>query len=631
MKSKHLHGVETLYRAALEREPAERQAFLIEACAGDEALLHEIESLLVYDERAGQFLEVPAVEVEAKSMAADCNLSLIGQQLSHYRITEKIGSGGMGEVYRVRDIRLQRDVAVKVSRDPFSERFEREARLVAALNHPNICTLHDVGPNYLVMELVEGLTLAERIQKSAIPRKEALSIAKQIATALDVAHEKGIVHRDLKPSNIKIKSDGTVKLLDFGLAKTGMGSTVPSGEKAPPSATAKTESGVIMGTAGYMPPEQARGKPVDKRADIWAFGVVLYEMLAGCPPFTGETVSDVMAAVLQQEPDWSPVPTPLRRLVQRCLEKEPTHRLRDIGDALWEIAHLDEAGEERLVPVKKSSAVRHAVWLAVAAAALGISAGAIVWRMKPTAPPPLRRFELPVSAGIRAITMSPDGSRVAYIANGHLYVRAFDALQPLDLGAVPKPQQSVGPVDAVVFWSPDSKTIGFATDGTIRTLPAGGGPLILVCKVPGAGAMLGAAWRADGTIVFSVWRDSLYKVPASGGTAELYLSVDPATEVDFHRISALPDNRIILMTHLRGAKASYRAEMFDGKKRMVLVKSDRGLGNFTSTHGMGLIYAPPGYLLFSRNDANTGIWAVPFSTDPIDLSKAVLVEAGSDV
>src|SRR5687767_5239300 len=245
-----------------------------------------------------------------------------GTRLGPYEILEIIASGGMGEVYRATDTGLHREVAVKVSGERFSDRFEREARAVASLNHPNICTLHDVGPNYLVMELVEGETLAQRIKRGVLPLDEALAIARQIADALEAAHEKGIVHRDLKPGNIKIKPDGTVTVLDFGLAKMvpANATAVANPEDSPTISTA-TQVGMILGTATYMSPEQARGHAVDKRADIWAFGVVLYEMLTGQRLFDGSTVSDTLAAVFTKEPDWRSVPSETRRLLRSCLER----------------------------------------------------------------------------------------------------------------------------------------------------------------------------------------------------------------------------------------------------------------------------------------------------------------------
>src|SRR5271155_4153154 len=253
----------------------------------------------------------------------------VGDKLGRYEILSPIGAGGMGEVWRARDLRLGRDVAIKISGQQFSDRFEREARAIAALNHPNICTLHDVGPNYLVMEIVEGPTLAELIAKGPIQLDEALSIAGQIAEALDAAHEKGIIHRDLKPSNIKIRPDGSVKVLDFGLAK----SVVDPAKLTSDSPTVLVSAvGMILGTAGYMSPEQARGHDVDKRSDIWAFGVVLFEMTTGKRLFDGATVTECLAAILKDVPDLTQTPPKIQRLLASCLEKPPSKRLRDIGD-----------------------------------------------------------------------------------------------------------------------------------------------------------------------------------------------------------------------------------------------------------------------------------------------------------
>ncbi len=279
-----------------------------------------------------------------------------GTRLGPYEILAQIGAGGMGEVYRARDPRLGRDVAIKVSKEQFSERFEREARAVAALNHPNICTLHDVGPNYLVMELIEGES-----PKGPLPLDEAMNIARQIADALEAAHEKGIVHRDLKPGNVKIKPDGTVKVLDFGLA-----SVAPASAGDPENSPTLTLAGMIVGTAAYMSPEQARGKPVDKRADVWSFGVVLYEMITGRRPFEGGTVSDVLASVIKEEPNWDRVPANARRLLRRCLEKDPRRRLRDIGDAM---ALLEETPQAEGLGHRKLPWVIAALALALAVAA----------------------------------------------------------------------------------------------------------------------------------------------------------------------------------------------------------------------------------------------------------------------
>jgi serine/threonine-protein kinase len=277
----------------------------------------------------------------------------------------------MGEVYRARDPRMGRDVAIKLSADRFSDRFEREVRAVAALNHPNICHIYDVGPNYLVMELVEGPTLADRIQQDAVPLEEALAIARQIGDALEAAHEKGIVHRDLKPANIKITPEGTVKVLDFGLAKIAESAAAASGnpDESPTIAMGATLAGQIMGTAAYMSPEQARGKTVDKRADIWAFGVVLYEMLTARRLFEGETISDTLAGVLTKDPDYTHVPSKVQRLLKSCLEKDPKRRLRDIGDA-WR--SLEDAAPSPVVATRIP-------WLIAASAVLALTI-ALWWR-----------------------------------------------------------------------------------------------------------------------------------------------------------------------------------------------------------------------------------------------------------
>src|SRR6266704_1050499 len=272
----------------------------------------------------------------------------VGTRLGPYEILAPLGAGGMGEVYRARDPRMGREVAIKISAERFSDRFEREVHVVAALNHPHICHLYDVGPNYLVMELVEGSTLGERLASGPIPLDESLSIARQTAEALEAAHEKGIVHRDLKPANVKITPEGVVKVLDFGLAKLADPVAIGQGE---PTLTVQqaTRAGVILGTAAYMSPEQARGMTVDKRTDIWAFGVVLYEMLTGRRLFHGESMTDTLAAVLTKEPEWNQVPEKARPLLRSCLEKDPKRRLRDVGDAwrLLEDAPLQIAARSR--------------------------------------------------------------------------------------------------------------------------------------------------------------------------------------------------------------------------------------------------------------------------------------------
>jgi serine/threonine protein kinase len=332
--------VEEIVHAALERPSDRRATFVADACGGDEALRREVESLLATQSRADG--------LATGFGSRDAGLDLVGKQIGIYQVVSLLGAGGMGEVYRARDTKLRREVAIKVlpagvASDPDRlSRFQREARVLASLNHPHIGAIHgfeeSAGIAALILELVDGQTLAERLEEGPFALGDALTIAGQIAEALDAAHEKGIIHRDLKPANIKITTDGQVKVLDFGLAKLVRSSNQAS---IPPNETFATGEGAIFGTPSYMSPEQARGLPVDKRTDIWAFGCVLYEMLAGREAFPGRTVSDRIAAVLEREPDWSALPTStspaVRDLLRRCLEKESKRRLRDIGDAQTEL------------------------------------------------------------------------------------------------------------------------------------------------------------------------------------------------------------------------------------------------------------------------------------------------------
>jgi Tol biopolymer transport system component/tRNA A-37 threonylcarbamoyl transferase component Bud32 len=420
-----------------------------------------------------------------------------------------LGKGGMGEVWRARDPRLGRDVAIKISAQQFSDRFDREARSIAALNHPNICTLHDVGPNYLVMELIDGATLAERIAEGPIPLEEVLRIAKQIAAALEAAHEKGIVHRDLKPANIKLRPDGSVKVLDFGLATTA----VHSGELTHDSPTMLSAVGMIVGTAGYMAPEQARGGLVDKRADIWAFGVVLYEMCTGRRLFDGATVSDCLASILKDQPDLTPAPASVRLLLAACLEKDPRQRLRDIGDFARLVDNDNAAAAPRIT---QSGIARWAVWIAAAIAAISVAAViVVVLQSRGAAIQQTYRFRLSPPEGGSADTfaLSPDGRTIAFAArvNGkqQLWLHGLDSL---DAQPVPSTEGASFP-----FWSPDSGYIGFFADGKLKRISSTGGPAQTICD---AADGRGATWNAGDTILFSAdsGQTPIRRVAASGGT-----------------------------------------------------------------------------------------------------------------
>ena len=381
-----------IFQSALDRAPQERPAFVREACGEDHHIRTEVESLLLAHQQAGGFA--------AKGLGiSDLGLDLIGREVGAYRILSLLGVGGMGEVYRARDTKLGRDVAIKILPRLFTSdpgrlaRFEREARVLASLNHPHIGAIYGLedvdGVRALVLELVDGETLADRIARGPIPLNETLSIARQMADALEAAHEKGIVHRDLKPPNIKITPDGVVKVLDFGLAKAASGDAAPVDLTQSPTPTVGgTQEGIILGTAAYMSPEQARGQTADKRADVWAFGVVLYEMLTGRQAFEGETTSDVLAKVIEREPDWTALPasTPprLRELLRRCGRKDPKMRLQAIGDARIQIEELiSGATEETATAVAAQPRAQRSArfaWI-VAAVSLALAMAIAIFRL----------------------------------------------------------------------------------------------------------------------------------------------------------------------------------------------------------------------------------------------------------
>ena len=539
-----------------------------------------------------------------------------GTRLGPYEITAPIGAGGMGEVYRAHDSRLHRDVAIKTLPPAFAEdanrlaRFQREAQALAALSHPNIAAIYGLeesgGVNALVMELVDGMTLAERIAAGPIPLAEALAIARQIGAALEAAHEKGIVHRDLKPANIKLTGEGQVKVLDFGLAKAMDAESTPSSGATPansPTLTLEsTRAGVILGTAAYMSPEQARGKPVDRRADIWAFGVVFFEMLTGHSTFEGETVSDTLAGVLRADIDWKflPANTPpaVHRLLERCLQRDPKRRLRDMGDAWIEIDSPAALTAPAPAPPAPSAGALRLPWIACGAAMLvAIAAVAWAWFHKPAAVPrPVVRWSYTQEKPFVAFSLSHDGSRLVYMEiNGNIYSLTLRMMDQFDAKPIPGTSSAALPV-----FSPDGQWIAFisvATPLKVQKVPVTGGTAITLCDYPGEG--LGLAWGDDGNIVFSGPK-GLMRVSSSGGTPEQITTIDSKKDEAAHGWpDVLPGSRAVLFTIKHATSSEVAVADLDKHVTRVLVR------NGASPH-----YAASGHLIYYRTGT---LFAAPFN------------------
>jgi serine/threonine-protein kinase len=499
--------------------------------------------------------------------------------IAHYRITAKLGEGGMGEVWRATDTKLNRDVAIKILPEAFAQdparmaRFEREAQVLAVLNHPNIAAIYGVEERALVMELVEGETL-----KGPLPLDTALDYARQIAEALEAAHEKGIVHRDLKPGNIMVTPAGTIKVLDFGLAAVAQGSGTASGDPSvsPTLTMGATKMGMILGTAGYMAPEQARGKTVDRRADIWAFGVVLYEMLTGRRAFQGEDISDTLAAVIKEQPRWDDIPANVKRLLRSCLEKDPKRRLRDIGDA-WRL--LDEPAPAREFPHK------HSVLPWIVAGVLGVAVLVLTWALlhpRAAAPRPVRRWTvtLPESSA-PYLALDREGTRLVYAdASGPLVLRMLNEFEGKPL---PGTERARGPV-----FSPDGQWIAYySIPPSLKKVPVTGGASITLY----AGVLQsGRTWGDDDTIVLGSGQ-GLMRVSAAGGAPQLLTKVDAQKGEVMHEFpQSIPGSQAIIFA-IQVSGANNRIAVFDPKKGGYrVVVSDGALGR----------YAPTGHLVYTR-------------------------------
>ena len=545
---------------------------------------------------------------------------MIGQSISHYKITSKLGQGGMGEVYRATDTKLNRDVALKVLPEAFAAdqermaRFSRKAQVLASLNHPNIASIYGLedsaNKHALVLELVEGEDLSERIKRGAIPLEESLKIALQMAEALEAAHEKGIIHRDLKPANVKITPEGKVKVLDFGLAKA-LEDEAPATDLTSSPTRTGTAVGVIMGTAGYMSPEQARGQAVDKRTDIWAFGCVLYEVLTGKQVFSGETVTDILAAIVHKDPDWELLPegTPraIQRLLRRCLEKDPHDRLHHIADARIVIRYvLSEPVEDSGVgvatppPVWWQEPTRLAV-VGLMVLVAGVLLGFLLWNLaydSQPPPPTVTRFSLPLP-GDQAIpaqpslALSPDGTKLVYAAvrdnTMRLYLRTTDQLEAKP---IPGSEHGWSP-----FFSPDGKWVGFFTHhlqvkGELKKWSLLGGEPVTICEV---GIGRGASWGEDDTIVFGK-RPGLWRVSSNGGIPEPLIP-----EGDLHFPQILPGDKAVLFQDWRRTKVL----SLDTGEQSTLMESVRKAR-----------YLPTGHLIYQQGNS---LLAAPLDLDALEL------------
>jgi len=549
-------------------------------------------------------------------------MSMIGKTLGHYQITSQIGKGGMGEVYQAKDQVLGRDVAIKVLPAEFAKdadrvaRFQREAKLLASLNHTNIAAIHGLEEsgktNFLVLELVEGETLADQIKKGPIAVEEALKLALQIAEALEAAHEKGVIHRDLKPANIKVTPDGKVKVLDFGLAKAFTGEQENLNlSNSPTLSNAATQQGVILGTAAYMSPEQARGKSVDKRADIWAFGVVLFEMLAGRQLFTGETVSDMLAAVLTREPEWEKTPARIVPLLRRCLSKDPNKRCRDIGDVKLEIEGIQADPSGVLVQPLTAAEARTKLqtmlpWIAAAIFLTAIIAGVAVWQLKPREPRQVVRldYELPEGQQLNQsvfgnfnLAVSPDGSQFVYGTTEGLYVRSMNVRDARLIAGTD--QDSVHP-----FFSPDGRWLGFwsQSDRKLKKIAINGGEPVVLCDI--SGLFTGGNWNLDDTIIYSILFNGILRISATGGTPEYIVKGSEG----FSNPQILPDGKTLLFTNIfehKGLAYQIEIQSLESGKREVLHKDSPTMR-----------YLPTGHLL-EYNVLNHRVGIIQFNLEKL--------------
>ena len=557
---------------------------------------------------------------------------MIGKTLSHYKVIEKIGQGGMGEVYRAEDTNLSREVAIKVLPEQFTQdpqrlaRFEREAKLLASLNHPNIAAIYGLeeaeGVRFLSLELVPGDTLQEHVAKGPLPVEEALEVCRQIAEGVEAAHEKGVIHRDLKPANVKVTPEGKVKILDFGLAKAFEGEIPAADISQSPTLTEEmTRAGVILGTAAYMSPEQAKGKEVDKRADIFAFGAVLYELLTGKRAFEGETVTDTLASILARDPEWEALPdgTPWRiqDLLRRCLTKDPHDRLDGIANVRVEIKLTHE--EPTTVSPIGVTTTQVPLWKRALpwsiTAVVIVIAGVSIWnstRPSPTVSLPVTElvFTLPPTAPLidaagSDLVISPDGSRIVYLSSvdSQLYMRPLDAV-------VSEPISGTQNAFASPFFSPDGEWVAFFTsDEKLKKVPLMGGPAVTLCDAPNS---RGGSWALDDTILFGTRvigsSGGLYRVSAAGGEPKRLLISEPDF-LDYYRPQILPGGKAVLFSVAGEGNFDYWIAVLSletGEPKILI-------------EGRSPTYLPTGHLVYTAEEAGT-LMAVPFDSEQLELT-----------
>ncbi len=580
---------------------------------------------------------------------------MIGETLSHFRITAKLGEGGMGEVYLATDTKLDRQVALKVLPMAFASdperlaRFEREAKLLAALNHPGIAGIHQIeevaGKKIIVMELAEGKDLSARLARGPLPLEEALGAALRIAEALEAAHEAGIVHRDLKPANIMLAPAGEIKILDFGIAKVATSGTGggPLLTQSPTIPLQMTTAGVLMGTAAYMSPEQARGHEADHRSDVWSFGAVLFEMLAGRPPFAGSTATEIIASVLKDQVVWDRLPeatpAPIRYLLERCLEKDARLRLQAIGEARITLssylaAHLDadsypDRSRRTVVDDLRASSTSghlHRFGLVASFIAgalfLALVAGLGGYRLRPEPPtPPLRKLEL--GTGVLGSDyrgnhprISPDGSRILYSQHDKLWVRKLSELTSTEVRG--------SYFARYPCWSPDSNSIAFAADGRLWKADIGGGQPSPIAIWPEENlGTAGMVWRPDGRIVLAGYVEPLLEVSDQGGAFAPLMKDEAGALEDLHEIDLLPDGRsIVFVAHRRDP---------NGRERLVDTIGVFSGGSDTGGTSVELLrlegqalssvtYSPTGHLLFHQATGTAGVWAVAFDVEALEVT-----------